>query len=150
MFSHPPFFFFGICFDRLLFLSYPPFLFWEKKVSPVFCNKRMFLELNQYFGSWFNFSFLFKNHCFFIAFLKWGFKTFKVVFFVMLLLEFNPLGKVQKILFMAGEEIEKKCNLIPILHYIFLAKIGLIFGIILWSHLKTKKLSHLKYVSIYK
>ena len=45
--------FFGICFDRLLFLSYPPFLFLRKrkKVSPVFCNKRIFLELNQYFGS---------------------------------------------------------------------------------------------------
>lgn len=60
--------FFGICFDRLLFLSYPPFLFLRKrkKVSPVFCNKRIFLELNQYFGSWFNFSL--QNHCFLIAF----------------------------------------------------------------------------------
>jgi len=28
----------------------------------------------------------------------------------MLLLEFNPLGKVQKILFMAGEEIEKNAT----------------------------------------
>jgi len=64
--------------------------------------------------------------------------------------EFYSLSKSTKNTFYVRGNKLKKCNLIPILHYIFLAKIGLIFGIILWSHLKTKKLSHLKYVSIYK
>jgi hypothetical protein len=64
--------------------------------------------LNQYFGSWFNFSFLFKNHCFLIAFLKWGFKTFKVLFFAILVLEFYSLWeKYKKDLLLGGKKLSK-------------------------------------------